>query len=282
MYPRFLVKFDALYGLLTMINVALRALPALHQRSLVHNLNSNNFRSHRSSFTRLSILCQQQKRSNNRGNVENIELLIGDMLAQVSFATYKQIVAIIISPHFEGWLAPLHFNPIRFEEFFSFVVTICGTWAAAGILLGAYTNEASADVRSALVATCKVWIGSMCVVAAQLVLVTAAEDGALVGTESWGRALPLTASLPGEPFISAAQILGLMLVWRSFYAAYLDMSKFLEFGGARLDKEIEAQHFRDALKTSIVIAAASCVCLHFLSGIMFWDGSPDALVQFYH
>ncbi|KAL4526550.1 hypothetical protein Ndes2526A_g00995 [Nannochloris sp. 'desiccata'] len=222
---------------------------------------------------------QEQKRSNGSGGVENVELLVGDMLAQVSFATYKQIIGIALSPQFEGWLAPLHFNPIRFEEFFGFVVTICGTWAAAGILLGAYTNEASADVRSALVATCRVWIASMCIAAAQLVLVTAAEDGALVGTEGWGRALPLAASLPGEPFISAAQILGLMLIWRSFYAAYLDMSKFLKFGGARLDMEIEAQHFKDALKTSVIIAAASCVCLHFLStGFLSGDGGPDAIL----
>jgi hypothetical protein len=209
-----------------------------------------------------------------------VELLIGDILAQVSFATYKQIIAIALSPSFEGWLAPLHFNPVRFEEYFSFVVTICGTWAAAGILLGAYTNNASADVRSALVATCRVWLVSMCIAAAQLVLVTAAEDGALVGTEGWGRALPLAASLPGEPFISAAQILGLMLVWRSFYAAYLDTSKFLKFDGARLDKEIEAQHFRDALKTSILIAAASCLCLHFLSQGFFSSGDTALLFNF--
>jgi hypothetical protein len=203
------------------------------------------------------------------------------MLAQVSFATYKQILAIAISPQFEGWLAPLRFNPIRFEEFFSFVVTICGTWAAAGYLLGAYTDSASSSVRSALITTCRVWIASMCIAAAQLVLVTAAEDGALVGTEGWGRNLPLAASLPGEPFISAAQILGLMLVWRCFYAAYLDMSKFLKFDGARLDKEIEAQHFRDALKTSIILAAASCLCLHILSTGTFFSGGDTALLNFF-
>jgi hypothetical protein len=257
-------KIHERYCILAMVGLALRALPALHQRILNQKLNLRSY--YRSYHRKSPVLCQQQRGNNSgSGGVENVELLIGDMLAQVSFATYKQIIAIALSPQFKGWLAPLHFNPIRFEEFFSFVVTICGTWAAAGILLGAYTNDASADVRSALVATCRVWLCSMCIAAAQLVLVTAAEDGALVGTEGWGRALPLAASLPGEPFISAAQILGLMLIWRSFYAAYLDMSKFLKFGGARLDKETEAQHFKDALTASIIIAAASCLCLHFLS-----------------
>jgi hypothetical protein len=42
-----------------------------------------------------------------------LELLIGDCVALLLFCLYKQITAIIISPSFPGWLAPLSFNPIR-------------------------------------------------------------------------------------------------------------------------------------------------------------------------
>lgn len=52
------------------------------------------------------------------------------------------------------------------------------------------------------------WLLAMPVAAAQLVLLTAAEDGALVGDEGWASALPLAASGPGEPFVTAAGVLG--------------------------------------------------------------------------
>lgn len=58
----------------------------------------------------------------------------------------------------------------------------------------------------------------MPVAAAQLVLVTAAEDKALVGDFGFASALPLAASGPGEPFTTAAGVLGLMAIWRCFYA----------------------------------------------------------------
>jgi hypothetical protein len=52
------------------------------------------------------------------------------------------------------------------------------------------------------------WLVTMPVAAAQLVLLTAAEDVALVGDEGFAAALPLAASGPGEPFVTAAGVLG--------------------------------------------------------------------------
>lgn len=46
-------------------------------------------------------------------HVDNYELVVGDGVALVTFALYKQISAIVMNPHFEGWLAPLKFNPVR-------------------------------------------------------------------------------------------------------------------------------------------------------------------------
>ena len=49
----------------------------------------------------------------------------------------------------------------------------------------------------------------MPVAAAQLVLLTAAEGGSLVGEADFAsRVLPLAASGPGEPFVTAAGVLG--------------------------------------------------------------------------
>lgn len=55
------------------------------------------------------------------------------------------------------------------------------------------------------------WLISMPVAAAQLVLLTAAEDAALVGDEGWASRLPLAATGPGEPFVTAAGVLGAWL-----------------------------------------------------------------------
>lgn len=214
-------------------------------------------------------MCQNQRKDDqNSARIDNLELLIGDCLGLVCFATYKQLISIVTSPAFPGWLAPLHFNPLRFEEFFSFVVTLTGSWVCSGVLLGAYATPAGASVKAALLTTSKTWIATVCVSAAQLILLTAAEDGALVGdfSQGFGRVLPLAASGPGEPFVTGAQILGLMAVWRAFYATYLDMSKFLSIEGARsMDDGDAARHFQEALLAAGALAAGSCLLLHLIT-----------------
>lgn len=49
----------------------------------------------------------------------------------------------------------------------------------------------------------------------------------------------------GEPFVSAAGILGVMAIWRTYYAGFLDWSHFLTFdaprsGGPDLDRHRRA------------------------------------------
>lgn len=45
---------------------------------------------------------------------------------------------------------------------------------------------------------------------------------ALVGDQGWVDHLPLAARGPGEPFVTAAGVLGLMCMWRGFYCTHLD------------------------------------------------------------
>jgi hypothetical protein len=49
----------------------------------------------------------------------------------------------MLAPAFPGVLAPLRFNPVRFEEFAGFAATLCGTWVGAALLLGAYNREST-------------------------------------------------------------------------------------------------------------------------------------------
>lgn len=190
---------------------------------------------------RLHAARAQQR---DTGGLQNRELLVGDALCLVCFSLYKQvrgsrgsaaacscaplplsssrrasltprcpprplqITALILSPAFPGWLAPLHFSPERFSEFLSFALTLCGTWVGAGLLVGGYAADASADLNTAVSRTCRIWLASMPVCAAQLVLVTALEGRSLVGAEDWADVLPLAATGPGEPFVTAAGVLG--------------------------------------------------------------------------
>lgn len=197
--------------------------------------------------------------------LENLELLIGDTLSLIAFCTYKQISAIALSPSFPGWLAPLHFSPNRFLEFFSFTVTMLGTWISAALFVGAYKSDAASSVPTALSRVSRAWIAGMPIAASQLVLLTAAEDGRLVGEEGWAELLPLAASGPGEPFVTAAGVLGLLAVWRSFYAIFLDVSCFLSIDGARYSREEDERHFWYAIKCASVLGLSSCIILHSLS-----------------
>lgn len=159
--------------------------------------------------------------------IDNWELLVGDGIALTAFALWKQISAIVLSPDFPGWLAPITFNPLRFLELLSFLSTLTGAWVLAALLTGGYRAAATADLQAALAAVSRAWLVSMPVAAMQLVLTTAAESGALVGAEGFASRLPLAASLPGEPLGTAAGVLGVMAIWRCWYSVYLDFWRFL-------------------------------------------------------
>ena len=60
------------------------------------------------------------------------------------------------------------------------------------------------------------------ITAALLLPLSPAESQALVGDNGFADVLPLAAHGPGEPLGTAAALLGLMAMWRSFYAVYLD------------------------------------------------------------
>ena len=70
------------------------------------------------------------------------DLLVGDALLLTSFCIYKQLAAVVLSPYFPGWLAPLSFSPTRFTEFVGFLLSMAGTWMGCSVLNGDYENPA--------------------------------------------------------------------------------------------------------------------------------------------
>lgn len=205
------------------------------------------------------------------GRDQNREVLVGDCLCLVCFAIYKQIMALTLLPTFPGWLAPLAFNPTRFLELLSFAMTLVGTWVGCGWLVGGFSYDATADLQTAVARVCRMWLAAMPVAAAQLVLLTAAEDGSLVGTEGvlhpWASVLPLAASGPGEPFVTAGGVLGLLSIWRAFYCSFLDFYSFRTPTGARVDRSRDAAHFVSALRAAATLSAVFCLLLWGLDAV---------------
>ena len=196
---------------------------------------------------------------------------MGDAVALVSFALYKQIASIVTAPNFPGWLAPLSFNPTRWLEFASFATTLCAAWAAAAALTGGLSYRATASVPAALRAACWAWLVSMPVAAAQLVLSTAAESRALVMADGFARALPLAAQGPGEPVATAAGVLGVMCAWRAIYTVLLDP---FSAGAVRDGWAREAAALREALAAAAALAALGGAALQVMQAVGALDGAP--------
>lgn len=198
---------------------------------------------------------------------QNRELMVGDTVALVTFCFYKQISALVLAPGFPGWLAPLKFNPVRLAEFASLVICLTGTWIASGYLFGGFKTDATRDLPTTLTKTSQMWLASMPVLAAQLVLVTSVESRALVGDEGFALVLPLVAQGPGEPFVTASGVLGLMSVWRCFYCLYLDIWGAKGMGFAREQFQYELYRFREALLVAAVMAAVGSLGLQLLQAL---------------
>eukprot|EP01026_Neomeris_dumetosa_P043301 TRINITY_DN3622_c0_g1_i5.p3 TRINITY_DN3622_c0_g1~~TRINITY_DN3622_c0_g1_i5.p3 ORF type:complete len:258 (-),score=30.13 TRINITY_DN3622_c0_g1_i5:200-973(-) len=221
---------------------------------------------------------QVQAFRGQNGIFENRELLIGDMISMATFCMYKQISSIVMLPNFPGWLAPLQFNPMRLVEFACFLSTMCATWAASTVLFGGYTRSTSVELSPMLRATWLTWLMSLPVMAAQLALVTAVEGGTLVGDEGFAQHLPLAATGVGEPFVTAAGVLGTMAIWRAFYVTHLDRYGFLKlnFKQKRLE---EMSTFIQALKYVTMLAIMYSIALE-IANTFVGEEQAEALVGY--
>ena len=71
----------------------------------------------------------------------------------------------------------------------------------------------------------------------------------------------------GEPLVSAAGILGVMAIWRTYYAAFLDWRPFLSFDAARDAGPEEAARAWGETITAVLLLTVACgggaAALHF-------------------
>ncbi|KAK9909820.1 hypothetical protein WJX75_007948 [Coccomyxa subellipsoidea] len=215
--------------------------------------------SHFCLLTRRTVPDRKPKIKTCAIQIDNRELLVGDCLALTSFCLYKQITSLLFLPDFPGWIAPLHFNPVRFEELLIFIFTLCVSWVSACGILGGYKTVATSDLPTALARVSGAWLIAMPVAACNLILVTAAEGNDLVGDSFFGHVLPLAARGTGEPFVTAAGVLGLMAVWRAFYTVFLDFWNVRTFSDQPINRYQDMSAFLDALRSAFLMGVvASC------------------------
>ena len=91
------------------------------------------------------------------------------------------------------------------------------------------------------------------------------ENGSLVGETGWHDTLPLAARGIGEPWVTAAQILGLVCVWRSFYGTFLETSSFRTMDYLSKSREKDVENF---VSTGIIVSCIATVeflILHVLT-----------------
>lgn len=217
----------------------------------------------RQSITGEDVQCQSSKKF----SVENEELLLGDVLTLFTFCCYKQIQSIVFSPTFPGWTAPMRFNPDRFIEFFAFSFTCIGTLVAVSYVTGGYTVKTSQRVKSLIENGFISWFLSMPVDASWLVLVASRENNHFVMEDGWADHLPLAATGIGEPWVTAAQILGLICLWRSFYGACIGMNSFRVAPSMRRESDRDVQHVVETAKIIAVLMVAELLFLRYLAHI---------------
>jgi hypothetical protein len=196
--------------------------------------------------------------------VENEELLIGDIVTLLSFCTVKQIDAIVTAPDFPGWTAPLEFRYERWIEFSSFLIATIATFTTVSFLTGGYARSQSSSM-SRLVENCAFVSFITCLMlASQLVIGVASENASFVGLSGWDEVLPLAARGIGEPWVTAAQIIGVTTGWRVIWYFFVDTSSFLKLGRLNAYKETERGVLEDAAKCTAALMVTSLVLLRLL------------------
>ena len=247
---------------------------------------------------------QSPRATNPKQQVDNEELLVGDIVVLLCFCTVKQIDAIVTDPGFPGtlgvtsgdvhrrrekrresemccyarcsyprilarpciagWTAPLEFRYERWIEFCSFLCATVGTFTSVSFLTGGYSKSQSGSLKL-LIENCSfVTVISSLLLAAQLVIGVASENASFVGVEGWNDVLPLAARGLGEPWVSAVQLLGVTVGWRVIWYFFVDTSSFLTLERMNRYRETERGVLVDAATITGVLAIVSFVVLRIL------------------
>jgi hypothetical protein len=79
-----------------------------------------------------------------------------------SFAFARALGSVLLSPNFEGWLAPINVEPIRFSETIAFAGYASLLWVVSASLVDGYSACALGSPQSAVSTAARSWLAAAC------------------------------------------------------------------------------------------------------------------------
>jgi hypothetical protein len=79
-----------------------------------------------------------------------------------SFAFARALGSVLLSPDFQGWLAPIDVEPIRFSETIAFAGWASLLWVLGATLVDGYSAYALESPQSAVSTAARSWLAAAC------------------------------------------------------------------------------------------------------------------------
>mmetsp|Transcript_5153 Transcript_5153/g.9957 ORF Transcript_5153/g.9957 Transcript_5153/m.9957 type:complete len:221 (-) Transcript_5153:697-1359(-) len=159
-------------------------------------------------------------------------LLSFDVTIIFAFAFARALGNVLLSPTFEGWLAPVAIDPMHMSETLGFAGGCALFWVLGGLLAGGFSYASTADEQSTVGSTLRTWLVAAglymlpaCALAAAHACIGAACADAALGDAAldaaWGA--PVRLGLPLSADVLQGVVgLGLSLVaGRLCYVSYM-------------------------------------------------------------
>ena len=157
--------------------------------------------------------------------MEDAQLAALDVSIIFSYAFARALGSVLLSPDFEGWLSPIHVEPVRFSETIGFACYSTSLWVLGASLSGGFSFVATQNRQAAASMAARSWLAALCLYALATfglatVLDTCAglfcSDAAL-----WGQRALFPA--PDADTLQAELGLGMALItWRITFADFRD------------------------------------------------------------
>lgn len=92
--------------------------------------------------------------------IEEPQLAALDVSIIFSFSFSRALGSVLLSPDFEGWLAPINVEPIRFSETFAFAGYGSLLWVLGAALVDGYSAYALESPQSAMSTAARSWLAA--------------------------------------------------------------------------------------------------------------------------
>lgn len=157
--------------------------------------------------------------------IDDPQLAALDVSVIFAFSCARALGSVLISPDFEGWLAPISVEPIRFSDTLGFASYCSLLWVLGTLSVDGYSGLAIEDTRTAVGVAFRSWLAAGAIYTVATFALAIGFDCCAgwfcADTSMWGRHELLLA--PDIPTVLGSIGLGLALIsWRVTFAEFRD------------------------------------------------------------